>query len=199
MRDSLRGWTPRKVFTFGLGILMGAMVASCPAEAQTPADSAAAVRHEKDSLVAFLDSAHVRLDSLSRVLDSLPVKSPPREDNRLPNLMMARVPFPTETYATGLVLGVAANAIWKLDQDPGGYPDKWLTMDKAVHLNVAHFLTARSMRMGVHPGWAFGLTCAAAIAFEKSQGYVSSKDIAVGCAGSGLAVVERWLAKRVRF
>jgi hypothetical protein len=34
MREILRGWTPRKVFTFGLGILMGAMVASCPAEAQ---------------------------------------------------------------------------------------------------------------------------------------------------------------------
>lgn len=160
------------------------------------AEAQQTVEQEKDSLIAFLDSAHARLDSLDKQLDSI-IKSPPRPDDRLPNLMMTPQ-FPTETYATALALGVAANAIWKIDQDPGGYPDKWTTMDKAVHLNVAHFLTARAMKMDVHPAWAFGLTCATAAAFEKTQGYVSSKDIAVGCLGSALAVAERWLARRLR-
>lgn len=191
MRDILRGWTPRKVFTFGLGILMGAMVASCPAEAQQT------VEQEKDSLVAFLDSAHARLDSLDKQLDSI-IKSPPRPDDRLPNLMMTPQ-FPTETYAAALAIGVAANAIWKIDQDPGGYPDKWFTMDKVVHLNIAHFLTAQSIKMGAHPAWAVGLTCGFAAGFEVTQGYVSGKDITVGCLGSALAVAERWLSKRLRF
>lgn len=181
----------RRAFAFYVAFVLAAMVAACPAGAQTPSPT-----QERDSLIAFLDSAHARLDSLDRQLDSI-VRSPPRPDDRLPNLMMTPQ-FPTETYATALALGLAANAVWKIDRDPGGYPDKWTTMDKAVHLNVAHFLTARAMKMGVHPAWAFGLTCAAAVGFERTQGSMSGKDIAVGCAGSALALVERALWRKVR-
>ncbi|HEX6058296.1 MAG TPA: hypothetical protein VFZ11_04705, partial [Gemmatimonadaceae bacterium] len=111
-------------------------------------------------------------------------------------------------YAGILASAVGANLALRLDPDPcpGGerlcfrssYRDEWLAPDKFSHLNAASFLSTTATQLGVRDRDNFLVTCAAAAAFELTQGYASWRDAAAGCAGAGASIaarraVVRWL------
>jgi len=102
----------------------------------------------------------------------------------------------TRTYGWWLAAGLATNVVARLDRDPGGYRDTWFTVDKWQHLNAGMLLTDGALIMRVPPRRAVLLTCLAATGYELTQGYVSRKDIAVGCGGSLLTVTVRRLQRR---
>ena len=90
-------------------------------------------------------------------------------------------------YLVALAVAVAANAIFKLDADPGGYQDRWLTIDKMIHLAVAYSVVIAGRMLGVRQAIALAGVLAAAVAFEFTQGFVSWRDIVAGWAGALLA------------
>lgn len=171
-------------------LLLSALLAT-PAAAQQIDTSAI---RAMDSATTQVEIARARktLDSLSHEIDKLDSLDR-RVRSELQRVFRAR-----QWFGAALGAGVAANAIWKIDRDPGGYRDVWTTPDKRDHLNSGFFLSSAGMAMGVRPWWAAGLTCAAAVGFEFTQGYVSSKDIIAGCAGATVASAATWLRTRRR-
>ena len=108
---------------------------------------------------------------------------------------------PRMMFYGGLVAGLAANYRMKLDQDPGGYTDRWTTSsmfpDKGVHGLAAFTLTTLGVDLGVKPWKSAMAVCAAGIAFEYTQGYVSRYDIGADCIGaSGAALWRSWRGAR---
>lgn len=103
-------------------------------------------------------------------------------------------PSPTRaawTYGGAVTAGVVANRFLHVDTDHGGYTDLWSTRDKLAHAAVGFALSTTAMEMGVRPRIAVLLTCLGATGFEFSQGYVSRKDIVMGCGGAVAAPIVR--------
>jgi hypothetical protein len=105
--------------------------------------------------------------------------------------------------ADAAYLGVLAtadlgNAWLRIDRDPGGYSDVWNTQDKLAHAAMGALLAESAIEAGVRPPWAVALTCAGAVGFEFSQGYVSRKDIIAGCGGAAVGAGVRWGAAKLR-
>ena len=86
-----------------------------------------------------------------------------------------------------LAAAVAANGIFQLDADFGGYVDRWLSLDKAIHFVIAYVIIIAARAAGVRQAITLGGLLAAAVAFEFTQGYVSWRDIVAGWAGAALA------------
>lgn len=106
-------------------------------------------------------------------------------------------------FFSGVAGALAANYRMKLDTDPGGYSDGWTTSsmfpDKGVHGLAAFALTSVGVDLGVRPWTSAMTTCAAGIAFEYTQGYVSRYDIGADCIGaSGAALWRSFLGSRGR-
>lgn len=87
---------------------------------------------------------------------------------------------------------VAANGVFQLDADPGGYPDRWLTIDKMIHFAIAYAVVIAGRMFGVRQSVALGGIIVAAVAFEFTQGFVSWRDILAGIAGA-LVAAAWWL------
>jgi hypothetical protein len=96
----------------------------------------------------------------------------------------------TVLFATALGAGLAANAIFRFDRDPGGYPVKWYWRKDELHVLSASVLTSAGIAMHVAPWKAAALTCAAGALYEKTQGFVNRVDIAADCGGA--AVTAGW-------
>ena len=77
-----------------------------------------------------------------------------------------------------------ANSIWHFDTDVGGYPDKWYISKQGLHFTIASTITFAASAAHVNPWVAAGITCASGAAYEKTQGYVNSKDIIADCSGA---------------
>jgi hypothetical protein len=102
----------------------------------------------------------------------------------------------TLLFAAGLGAGLAANAIFRFDRDPGGYPVKWYWRKDELHALSASVLTSAGIAMHVAPWKAAALTCAAGALYEKTQGFVNRVDIAADCGGAGLTAAWHYLWKR---
>jgi hypothetical protein len=92
-------------------------------------------------------------------------------------------------YLLLLAAAVTANAVFQLDPDPGGYQDRWLTIDKMVHFAVAYAVVIAGRMAGVRQSIVLGGITAAAVAFEYTQGFVAWRDIIAGWAGAGTAAM----------
>lgn len=176
-------------------IVASALSASPRIAAAGTADSlnvAAAARrcHTADSLGAALQ----RCDSAALLAPRLDSASTPRGITTIPRTVHTRARI---AFFAGVAGGLAANYRIKLDKDPGGYTDAWTTSsmfpDKGVHGLAAFALTSVGVDLGVRP-WTSAMTiCAAGIAFEYTQGYVSRYDIGADCIGaSGAALWRSW-------
>lgn len=98
----------------------------------------------------------------------------------------ARQAMPRPVFYGALASATAIS--WRgLDRDPGGYPDRWYTEDKLTHFSVGYGLTSAAITAGIPPAEAAVSICAVAIVYEFVMGWVSRKDIAMGCGGAGLA------------
>jgi hypothetical protein len=152
--------------------------------------------------VAAIDSA-----------DATPIPDAPIPDasvTRLPATVFAQLPppesrtasalhprlGPTPVYAVSLVAGAGANALLHYDPDRGGYADSWGTEDKWTHFALGALLAQSSMEMGVPARWSVPLTCAGAIGYEASQGYMSWRDATASCGGAITAAGFRWVLRR---
>jgi hypothetical protein len=98
-------------------------------------------------------------------------------------------------YGLALAAGVGANAWFRLDTDRGGYADSFWREDKLFHFAAGYLLANEAAVLGVRPGWAASLTCAAAVGFELSQRYASGRDAVASCGGAALGVIA-WLRAR---
>lgn len=193
---------PRKAEVFvrhvvvGVGLFGALAFCGVPeAGGQEPVDTAA-MEAEMDSLLSEVEVLLIRVDSLQTAI-GLP-EYEPAEERDWTDMWAFRGEMEPADYALYLGLAVTANAIWKIDRDVGGYEDRWTTYDKLAHFNVAHFLADQAMERRVSPRWAFALTCAAATAFEFSQGWPSWKDATVSCGGAAFAVLNRRLREQTR-
>jgi hypothetical protein len=124
------------------------------------------------------------------VVDRVPASEPHVRSPLRPRL------GPTPVYALSLVAGAGANALLHYDPDHGGYVDSWGTEDKWTHFALGALLAQSSMEMGVPARWSVPLTCAGAVGYEASQGYMSWRDATASCGGAAaagcvLAVVPR--------
>lgn len=90
-------------------------------------------------------------------------------------------------YLGVLVVALAANAIFKLDPDVGGYQDRWLTIDKLVHFAIAYAIVILGRLAGARQAVVLGGLLLAAVLFEYTQGFVSWRDIVAGWAGAFFA------------
>jgi hypothetical protein len=100
-----------------------------------------------------------------------------------------------------LTAGAATAAVLHVDPDTGGYHDGWTTAtdfpDKAVHALAAWAITNVGVDLGAKPRNAAVAVCAAGIAFEFAQGYVSVYDVAADCGAAAAAGVwQSWRARR---
>jgi hypothetical protein len=112
-----------------------------------------------------------------------------RQQTRPPAKQIGRTALALITLGAG----VAANAIWKIDQDPGGYVDSWTSRDKALHGLTAYALTRTCTDIGAKPVACTLGVIAAGIGFEFTQGFVSRKDITFDLGGAlGAYLAQRW-------
>ncbi len=100
-------------------------------------------------------------------------------------------------YLLMLTLGVAANAIFQIDPDIGGYQDRWLTIDKIIHFAIAYAVVIAGRAAGVRQTIVLAGIMLAAVAFEYTQGFVAWRDIVAGFAGALLAAAW-WLVPERR-
>lgn len=77
-----------------------------------------------------------------------------------------------------------ANEVWQFDTDVGGYPNKWYIEKQGLHFAIASTLTFAASAAHVNPWIAAGITCGSGAVYEKTQGYVNSKDIIADCSGA---------------
>jgi hypothetical protein len=210
---------PTNARVFILAALLGLLIAAMSGRAggQAPADTATTrervivvrdslIRADsvRDATAAATRAANMaKVDSLLAAADSLLRASKPRTAPSIWQLRLHSVfarKRATQVYAAGLSTGLALNYTLRIDSDPGGYPDSWTSPDKLYHANVAYFMTDMAMGQSVRPRWAFALTCGlAGVGWEVSQrGFISGKDIAADCLGSGLAVGMRKFRERAR-
>lgn len=106
-------------------------------------------------------------------------------------------------YYGALAAGVGGVFEFRVDPDPGGYRDGWRTEamfpDKGVHALAAFALTSVGVDLGARPFTAAASVCAAGVAFEYSQGYVSRYDIGADClAATTAALWRKWTEGRRR-
>lgn len=95
---------------------------------------------------------------------------------------------PHDAVFVGLImLALVANVVFKLDPDPGGYQDRWLTIDKMIHFAIAYALVIAGRFAGVRQVVVVATVLIAAVAFEFTQGFVSWRDILAGWAGAASA------------
>ena len=99
-------------------------------------------------------------------------------------------------YLGVLAAAIAANAIFKLDPDPGGYQDRWLTIDKLSHFASAYATIIAGRLGGARQAVVLGGLLVAAVAFEFTQGFVSWRDILAGWAGASFAAAWWLLPER---
>ena len=142
------------------------------------------------------DSTRVPLrppcDSTSRLALRLDSANAPQRIVTIPRAAHTKARI---IFFTGVTGALAANYRMKIDKDPGGYTDAWTTSsmfpDKGVHGLAAFALTSVGVDLGVRP-WTSAMTiCAAGIAFEYTQGYVSRYDIGADCIGASGAALWR--------
>lgn len=102
-----------------------------------------------------------------------------------------------DVFLGTVAMSVAAVAAFRVDPDPGGYPDVWRTNDKAIHAFAGIALVSLAEHAGVDSDAAWIGICAGAIGYEFAQarggGYASGKDIVAGCAGAALPALVRKL------
>ena len=101
-------------------------------------------------------------------------------------------------FAFAFMAGDGLNAWLHFDRDPGGYVDTWSTIDKLAHGAMGAVITQSALNVGVPRRWAAPITCAGAVGFEYSQGYVSWKDALAGCSGAVIATGIDWVASEIR-
>jgi hypothetical protein len=77
-----------------------------------------------------------------------------------------------------------ANEVWQFDTDKGGYPNVWYISKQGLHFTIASTLTFAASAAHVNPWVAASITCASGAVYEKTQGYVNSKDIIADCSGA---------------
>jgi hypothetical protein len=90
-------------------------------------------------------------------------------------------------YIALAALAIAANGIFKLDPDIGGYQDRWLTIDKMVHFAIAYAVVIAGRLFGARQAVVVATVIVGAVAFEFTQGFVSWRDILAGWAGAASA------------
>lgn len=137
---------------------------------------------------------------------ALPAAEPPVELAASP--LPLRLPFPltvrppssrsSSVFAFAFMAGDGLNAWLHFDRDPGGYVDTWSTIDKLAHGAMGAVITQSALNVGVPRRWAAPITCAGAVGFEYSQGYVSWKDALAGCSGAVIATGIDWVASEIR-
>jgi hypothetical protein len=179
-----------------IGVAAGALGASPRIAAAATIDSltvASATRRcsSADNMRVMLQPA---CDSAARIAPKTDSTSALHPITTIPRTVHRKAPI---VFFAGLAGGLAANARIKLDQDPGGYTDSWRTSsmfpDKGVHGLAAFALTSVGVDLGVKP-WTSAMTiCAAGVAFEYTQGYVSRYDIGADCIGASGAALWRSL------
>jgi hypothetical protein len=92
----------------------------------------------------------------------------------------------TSLYVTLLAIAPFINTVRPFDVDAGGYVDTWRSDDKLEHAMYGAFASSAGAAIGAHWSAQVLAPCAAAAWWEYSQGYFSSKDLAVTC-GAALA------------
>ena len=95
----------------------------------------------------------------------------------------------------GACAGVlAANAVFKFDRDPGGYPDIWYPQKQAVHGLIALIITQLAIGISVAPWLAVVITVLAGYGWERTQGFVNKHDLYADALGAGAgAALSFWL------
>jgi hypothetical protein len=184
---------PLRVLPF-LALVACALVASPRTATAGTADSLTALPPARHCGTG--DSARVSLrlpcDSTSRLALRFDSTNAPQQIVTIPRAVHTKARI---VFFTGVAGALAANYRMKLDQDPGGYTDAWTTSsmfpDKGVHGLAAFALTSVGVDLGVRP-WTSAMTiCAAGVAFEYTQGYVSRYDIGADCIGASGAALWR--------
>ena len=145
------------------------------------------------------DSLRAEL-GLPPITDSLnpPPAKRAKGTRRIPFMTTASIDRPPNARAANVAtlsvfsLGLVYNATCPFgarycQRDAGGYTDEWLSEDKAIHATVAAGAVLAAHTAGAHPAVAAIGICAAGIAFEHTQGFVSHRDIAANCLGAGAA------------
>jgi hypothetical protein len=90
-------------------------------------------------------------------------------------------------YLGALAAGASANARWRVDDDAGGYRDRWQTLDKQLHAAGGAVLAGAAMTAGVRSRVAALGACGAGVAWEASQRYRSGRDAVATCGGAAAA------------
>jgi len=125
----------------------------------------------------------------------------PRAPALTPLLFLPRRPRldgAARVFAVAFAAGDGLNAWLHLDRDVGGYIDSWHTADKLAHGAMGAVITQSALNAGVPRRWAAPITCAGAVGFEYSQGFVSWKDALAGCSGAVAATIIDKVAEGLR-
>lgn len=101
-------------------------------------------------------------------------------------------------FALAFAAGDGLNAWLHFDRDVGGYVDSWHTADKLAHGAMGAVIAQSALNAGVPRRWAAPITCAGAVGFEYSQGFVSWKDALAGCSGAVAATIIDKVAEGLR-
>lgn len=169
-------------------------ILACAPERETVVTSRVAVT-AIDSAVAAPAPDTLARDDTEIHLPLPAIEQVPGPQSRIPTVPRPRL-GPTPVYALSLVAGAGANALLHYDPDRGGYVDSWGTEDKWTHFALGALLAQSSMEMGVPARWSVPLTCAGAVGYEASQGYMSWRDATASCGGAVMAAGFRWVLRR---
>lgn len=144
------------------------------------------------------DSIQRRIDSTQRIIDSLEARRDTIRAARARYEEAERKVFhPERWYVIANGSALLINRFVHIDVDHGGYRDQWLSRDKFDHYRSALYMTMVANAMHVRWRYAIPITCASAVGFEYTQGYVSWRDAAWSCAGAASAPAAKWLLRRL--